>query len=133
MKRNELTDIFREAALTVGYAFYTGPIHRAGGEVRRYPAAWLEPFVMKTCDGRAEGCVTYRATLHLMAPATMVGNDSLWEGLEIDAIALKCGVEQDTRVCNVSAVTCTPASQTITAHGEVSVTLSCDVTMWYYL
>jgi hypothetical protein len=133
MKRDELTDIIRDAAIAMGYSFHTGATHRAGSEVRVYPAVWLEPPVMKSCDGRTEGSVTYRATLHLLALATTAGNESLWERLEVDAIALKCLLESDSRVSRVSAVSCTPASQTLTPHGEVSVTLTCDVTMWYYL
>jgi hypothetical protein len=133
MKRDELTDIFREAALAVGYSFYTGAIHRAASEIRTYPAAWLEPLVMKSCDRRTEGSVIYRATLHLMALPTAQGNEGLWEGLETDALTLKHTVEQDSRVSRVSTVSCIPASQTLTPHGEVSLTLTCEVTMWYYL
>jgi hypothetical protein len=133
MNREEFTEIFRETALAVGYEFHMGPTHRVGGEVRAYPAVWLEPLVMKSCEGRTEGSVTYRATLHLMTLPTMVGADSLWHGLEADAITIKCGVEQDSRVSEVSLVSCAPASQTLTAHGEISVTLTCNVTMWYYL
>lgn len=133
MKRDELTDIFREAALAVGYAFYTGPTHRAGGEVRTYPAAWLDPPIMRSCNGRAEGQVTYHVTLHLMVLATMVGNESQWEGLETDTMSLKRAVEQNVQVSKVSAVASAPTAGSLTAHGEVSVTLTCDVTMWYYL
>ncbi|MDR0907570.1 MAG: hypothetical protein LBM63_03035 [Rikenellaceae bacterium] len=133
MKRSELTEIFRETATAVGYAFHTGATHKAGGEVRAYPAVWLEPPVMKSCDGRNEGTVTYRATLHLVTLATMVGAESLREGLETDAMTLKRAVEQDARVSEVTAVACAPATQTLTAHGDVSMTLTCDVKMWYYL
>jgi hypothetical protein len=133
MNRNELTDITREAALAVGYSFYTGQTHRTNSEVRAYPAVWLEPLVMKARVGRNEGHITYRATLHFMALPTSQGNETVWEQLEADAIALCRAIEQDERVSAVSVVSCTPSKGTLTANGEVSIGIVCDVKMWYYL
>lgn len=116
-----------------GYAFHTGPAHRINGEVRVYPAAWLEPPVLSSSEGRTEGDITYRTTLHLMAlPATVEERESLWTALEADAIAVSRRLMADSRVCEVSKISCIPAAQSLTAHGEVSVTLACDVKMWYY-
>lgn len=133
MKREVLTDILREACVAAGYAFYTGPVHRAGGEVRAYPAAWLEPPVMKSSEGRGEGTLTYRITLHLMALPQAGGQDGMMAALETDALAVTGMAGGDDRVCGVSAVSCVPAAQTLTAHGEMSVELSCEAVMWYYL
>lgn len=134
MKKNELIGAFRQAAMASGYAFATGQPHRINGEVRVYPAAWLEPAVLKSAEGRTEGCVVYRAVMHLMELPSQAGQqESLQAALEADALAIVRSVGADENVCEVSAVSCTPGAQSLTAHGEVSVTLSCDVCMWFYV
>ncbi len=133
MKREELTEVLCAAASHAGYTFHTGAAHRMNGTIRVYPAAWLEPPVLKSSEGRREGDVTYRVSLHLMALPSSADRESLWTGLEEDALSIARAAASNPAVRQVSNISCTPAGQSLTAHGEVSVTLACDVTMWYYI
>lgn len=103
------------------------------GSVRVYPAAWLEPPLLKSAEGRTEGDLTYRVTLHMMALPSLSAGEALWSGLEEDALSVARAAAANPAVRRVSNVSCTPAGQSLTAHGEVSVTLQCDITMWYYI
>ncbi len=133
MKREELTDVLRTAAADAGYAFHTGAAHRMNGSVRIYPAAWLEPLVLKSAKGRTEGDLTYRVTLHMMALPASAEREALWTGLEEDALAIARAAASNPAVRQAANIACTPAEQSLTTHGEVSVTLACDITMWYYI
>ena len=133
MKREELTDLLSAAAIGAGYTFHTGAAHRMNGTLRVYPAAWLEPPVLKSAEGRTEGDLTYRVTLHMMALPSSAAKEALWTGLEEDALAVAKAAAANPAVRQVSGIGCTPGEQSLTAHGEVSVTLTCDITMWYYI
>lgn len=133
MKRDKLAGIVRRAASEREYAFYTGETHALGATVREYPAAWLAPPVVHSVSGRREGEVTYRMVLHLVALPTAAESESLWANLEADALQIAAKIAGDEAVCGVSGVSCTPARGSLTAHGEISVALRCDVTMWYYI
>lgn len=133
MKRGVLVRLVEDAVATAGYAFHTGEVHTAGGTVRRYPAAWLAPPVLKGLTGRGEGEQTWRVALHLMAlPEATTSAEEVWRGLEADAAAIARAIAVSNEVCSVGAVGGEPRRQSITAHGEASVTLTCDVTIWYY-
>ena len=132
MKREELVELIRGAAVAAGYAFHTGQEHRMGGAVRIWPAAWLAPPEVCSHTGRREGETVFRITLHLSAlPSEGTEVETLWQGLERDALRMTTFLAESTAVCAVSNVQCTPARQSLTPHGETSVALVCDVTMWY--
>ncbi len=133
MKRNRLTELVAEAAAVAGYAFHTGEEHLINGSVRVYPAAWLAPPVVKAHTGRSEGETTWRLALHLMTlPAGETLSEAVWRVIESDALAMVARLAESAEVCAVENVQCTPASRSLTVHGETSVALVCDVTMWYY-
>ena len=133
MKREELTGLVRTAAAGRGYAFHTGEEHEINGSVRVYPAAWLAPPAVVGHTGRREGETTFRVTLHLMAlPQRDAEAEILWQALEKDALSIAIQIAESHAVCSVTNVSCTPARQSLTAHGETSVALSCDVVMWFY-
>lgn len=132
MKRIQLTEALHRVSVASGYAFHTGPAHLLNGEVRLYPAVWLEPLMLASVHGRTEGDINYRITTHLMAlPGEADEREPLWAKLERDALELARNLAADSCVRDVTAVKCTPAVRSLTVHGEVSVTLSCDVTIWY--
>lgn len=132
MKRENLIELIRSTASAEGYAFHTGETHLAGGTVRVYPAAWLEPPVVVGHTGRTEGETTWRVTLHLMAlRAENIPSETLWDRLEADALATVRRLVDSQAVTSVDKTTCTPARKALTVHGETSVTLSLDVTTWY--
>jgi hypothetical protein len=134
MKREELIELVRAAAAGHGYAFHTGEEHTVGGSVRVYPAAWLAPPAVVEHTGRREGETTFRTTLHLMAiPRGDAETETLWQGLERDALSMATLIAESPAVCSVANIRCTPARQSLTPHGETSVALSCDITIWYHL
>lgn len=152
MKREELIRLVGAAATALGYTFHTGEGHLAGGTVRSYPAVWLIPPVVGSHSGRREGETTMRLVLHLMAlpfaapaPGAATGTtpaattsgaaapETSWQILQRDALQIARSLAEDPAVCSVEGISCTPARQSLTSHGESSVTLTCDVTMWYYL
>jgi hypothetical protein len=133
MKREILTSLVAAAARTLGYTFRTGEDHTATATVREYPAAWLSPPVVADRTGRREGITTWRVALHLMAlPEAGTGIEGVWQALEADALAVARTLAEVGEVCSVAKVECAPHRQGLTAHGEASVTLSCDVSLWYY-
>jgi hypothetical protein len=133
MKREELIRLIRAAATEQGYAFHTGEEHLIGGSVRVYPAAWLAPPDIRDHTGRREGETTFRIVLHLMTlPTGGAEAETVWQTLEKDALSVATALASSPAVCSVSDIRCTPARQSLTAHGEISVALSCDVTIWYF-
>lgn len=171
------------AATAAGYAFHTGLPHRINSTVRTYPAAWLEPPVLRSVAGRTEGSVTYRTVIRLMAlpgsppyvptpaperssPATGLDDtrlsdaestrtqaagspfssaakgstpqqaaatkETLWAQLETAALGMARAVAADPAVQQIENISCIPAEGSLTAHGEISATLTCDITLWYY-
>ncbi len=145
MKREELIGLLATAATARGYAFHTGEMHLAGGTVRIYPAAWLAPAAVRSHTGRREGETTFRVTLHLMAmPAgetsssagtspESAATEPVWQRLEGDALGIASEIASSPAVCSVENVRCDPARQSLTVHGETSIALTLDVTMWYHL
>lgn len=159
MKRDTLTGLIARAALDRGYSFFMGEEHEFSGAAREFPAAWLVPPSVVAVTGREEGEITYRVVLHLAAlggaddcgasggsdgtdesgsgVAGIVGESGyeiggLWAGLERDARRIVVALASDAEVTAVTGVSCTPARQSLSVHGEESVALKCDVKMSYY-
>ncbi len=130
MKRRLLTQIVSSAAAGCGYAFHTGEEHLIPSSVRTWPAAWLTPPTVHNHTGREEGETTFAVNIHLMA---LPGGDTetVWQAMEADALAIATAVARSEAVLAVTDIRCTPQKQSLTPHGESSVTLSCRVTMWY--
>lgn len=135
MKRELLTSIVAQAASDAGYAFHTGEMQTLASTVRQYPAAWLAPPTVKKSTGRTEGEITYRLALHLMTlPAAAPSGASAaepWSAMERDALLIAADVALSSEVCSIASVACAPARQSLTPHGENSMTLELDVTLWY--
>jgi hypothetical protein len=132
MKRKQLIALVEEAAVAQGYAFHTGEERTINSTVRVYPAVWLVPPALRAHTGRAEGETTWRLTLHLMTlPAGGVQPESLWRGLESDALEIAGTLALSPAVCAVGGVQCAPGRGSLTVHGETSVTLTLDVTLWF--
>ncbi len=133
MKREKLLEIVSSAVAAESYAFHTGELQNLSGTVRLYPAVWLAPPVVKKSTGRNEGELTYRLSLHAMKLPTEAGlATEIWSALERDALSIAAEIASRPEVCSISGVSCTPASQSLTPHGEVSVELVCEVTLWYH-
>ncbi len=133
MKREKLLEIVSNVATAESYAFHTGEMQNLSGEVRMYPAVWLAPPTLKKSTGRKEGELTYRVALHVMTLPSSRDEQTPWEMLERDALNFATEIALKPEVCAIANLSCTPAKQSLTPHGEQSVVLECDVTMWYYI
>ena len=134
MKREKLVEIVDAAVRAEGYAFYSGEAQGLNGTVRVWPAAWLTPPVVKSCTGRAEGEAVYRIVLHLMVlPSSSPEHKTVWERLERDALTIAGSIACCPEVCAVGGISVTPARGSLTVNSEVSVALTADITMWYYI
>lgn len=132
MNRNQLIQLIESVATAQGYNFHTGEEHTINGSVRVYPAVWLAPPVVRSRTGRTEGETTWRLTLHLMTlPTGGTHTETTWQALESDALEMAGSLALSSRVCSVGNIGCTPKRQSLTAHGETSVTLTLDLTLWY--
>ena len=70
MLRNQLSAAVESAAQELGYGFRQGFEYRMGEVPIRFPAVWLVPPHVVRVEGREEGEIVYRATLHLMTADT---------------------------------------------------------------
>lgn len=132
MKRKQLTEAFRTAANEAGFGFNTGPAYLMNSEIRVYPAVWMEPPVLKSIVGRSEGDEIYRATLHFMTiPSAGECRETIWDELQADALGAVAAAANMNDVREISGIVCTPREKSLTAHGELSVTLECDARMWF--
>lgn len=122
-----LAQIIEALAVRRGYAFYSGEDHTAGAVVRVYPAVWLSPPTVEGRSGRSEGTTTYGVTLHLMT----LEPDS-FASLQFHALALASEAAQSEQVLAIEDVKAQSAIQSLTAHGESSVTLTFRATLWFY-
>ncbi len=132
MKRDRLAELVAQAATDAGYTFHTGQEHLINSSVRLYPAAWLIPPQVRSHTGRGEGETSWRLMLHLMTLPTLGAiAETVWRTLERDALELVASVAMSPEVCAIENVSCTPAERSLTLHGEISLVLTCDITMWY--
>jgi hypothetical protein len=132
MTRERLIELIHAAVAAAGFAFHTGEQHLIGGTVRVYPAVWLTPPELRAHTGRREGETTWRVALHMMAlPSSAIPSETMWQRLEAVALSVATTLADSPAVCSVQGVKCTPADRSLTTHGDTSVTLTCDVTLWY--
>jgi hypothetical protein len=131
MKRERLTQIVEQAANACGYSFHSGEAHKINSALRKMPAAWLMPPVVKSKTGRTECEVKYHIVMHLMAGGSGAGD--AWGGLERDAAKICSLMAAEVDVCSIANISFSPDCGSLSAHGEVSVTVEADVTVWYYL
>lgn len=132
MKRNQLIRIVSDAAAVHGYEPHCGEPEKIGSTVRNYPAAWLaEPAVVAT-TGRNEGIITYAVTLHLMG---LYGSVTA-EKLEADAISVAASICDNPEIFHKSGsrgLSISSARSSLTAHDEISATISGEISMGFYL
>jgi hypothetical protein len=134
MKRDRLAALVEEAAEAGGYKSLTGEEHLVASTVRVWPAAWLVPPRVSAHTGRREGETTFALTIHLMTlPAGNTPSEVIWRTLETDALEIATSLAASPEVCAVENIRCTPARQSLTPHGETSLAMQADVTMWYYI
>jgi hypothetical protein len=132
MKIDRLIEIVRAAVTDRGYDFHCGAGENIGSVVRKYPAAWLVTPVTGAVHGRTEGTVVYSLKLHLMGlPASFS-----FEQLESDAVAIAQSILSASEILSTSGsrgLSILPARGSLTSHDELSMTLTGDISMWFYL
>lgn len=130
MTRKTLAQAIKEAALKLGYCFYSGFDYRMNETIVAYPAAWLSPPAIVAVTGRSEGRIRYRIALKLMKPAKKSSEeqkDEIWGQLERDALEMCRAMAGRKGIAAVEIAECAPAEFTMTNHGELSMALKFDV------
>ncbi|MDR2885838.1 MAG: hypothetical protein LBU95_03535 [Rikenellaceae bacterium] len=147
MTRKLLAQALQQTAHKLGYAFYSEFDHRMGETIIAYPTLWLSPPRIVAVEGRREGRIRYRITMHLMKLAQQAraagdgldfggqvagpdgAREQLWCALEAGAIEVCRGLADSRHVAAATLMDCAPAEFSLTNHGEVSICLKMDVDM----
>lgn len=126
MTRKKLIAAFKEIAKESGFEFHTGFGYRISHEIKKFPAAWLYPPKLVKTEGRQEGLKYYDAKIVLLSLPSP--QDDL-EKLERAAtrMCLMLGANEDVRA--VTDAEYTPAECSLTAAGDVGITLAIKVRM----
>lgn len=132
MTRKKLTEAVRNAALAVGFDFQTGFDYRIAPEIKKLPTAWLHPPTLKKKEGRNEGFVVYLVKIDLIddyANADANQKEIKWNALEKNANQICTHIAKDDNIQTLTDVTLSPAELSLTAKGEISLSLSFNVRM----
>lgn len=129
MFRHLLASLIRPDAERCGYTFFQGPARGIASRASRFPVLWLEPPVLTSLEGRSEGTVTYRVTMHLLS----LGNrgrpaEALWEEMEDDAVLLFRTLADTPRVLGAAHLRCTASADALTHRGDIALTAVFDLT-----
>lgn len=130
MTRKLLTASLREAAVKLGYCFYSGFDYRMNETIIAYPAVWLLPPRVVGVEGLGEGRICYSLELQLMTLAgksTPEEKEEAWGNLEWDAVELYRQVARSAGVLSATVLECAPGEFSMTNHGELSVSLKMEV------
>lgn len=132
MTRKKLITAFKEIAQESGFDFHTGFEYRIAHEVRQFPAAWLYPLKLVKTEGRQEGIKYYDAKIVLLAlPPSQdeLASQNELERLERAASKMCLMLGANECVRTITDTEYTPAEFSLTAAGEVSISLEMKVQM----
>lgn len=131
MARKKLITAIKEIVKESGFEFYTGFEYRIAHEVKLFPAVWLYPPKLVKTEGRQEGIKYYDVKIALLAlPTTPSIQDEL-ERLERVATRMCLMLGANDHVYAVTDVEYKPAEFSLTAAGEVSISLEMKVRMTF--
>lgn len=134
MTRESLQTSIKEIVEEFGYTFYTGSDGQIAQQVSTLPFAWLAPLSIEGVEGHRDCRVYYRVRVRLVKPAAFDSHNeqqTLWQSMECDALALYHTLADDERIESVGNFCCTPSAQSITRCGDRSVTAEMEVKMFY--
>lgn len=133
MNRAQLECALRALSSSLGYHFYLLPADRIA-EVKRFPAAVLEPPTVASVEGRGHGRISYNFTLHLLGLAAKLSTEeqcALSEKMESDLLDICSSLSEDEQVIVVDGVGITPREYAFTTHGEISQTARAKAVLYF--
>ena len=133
MNRAQLKCALRALSSSLGYSFYQLPANRLA-EVKKFPAAILEPPTVASVEGRGHGRISYNVTLHLLGLAAKLDTEQrceLSEKMESDLLAICSALSENERVIVVDDLGITPREYAFTTHGEISQTARAKVVLYF--
>lgn len=134
MLRNQLSAAVESAAQELGYGFRQGFEYRMGEVPVRFPAVWLVPPRVTRVEGREEGEIVYRATLHLIRLDRRYdeqAKERQWAEMERDALAMIGRIGKQQGVFCTGNIALTPAEFSLTRQGELSMKAEFDARMYF--
>lgn len=130
MTRKLLIEAVEEACRECGFAFTTGFGYRLASQVGQLPAAWLETPKLEKTEGRAEGVKHYTLKINLLDRCqghAASEKEACWGMLEEKASRILQLIGEAQCVRAVGVAEFTPAEFSLTAGGELSLTMSFGV------
>ena len=132
--RNQLSAAVESAAQELGYGFRQGFEYRMGEVPIRFPAVWLVPPHVVRVEGREEGEIVYRATLHLMRLDRRYdeqAKERQWAEMERDALAMIGRIGKLQGIFCTGNIALTPAEFSLTRQGELSMKAEFDARLYF--
>ena len=134
MLRNQLSAAVESAAQELGYGFRQGFEYRMGEVPIRFPAVWLVPPHVVRVEGREEGEIVYRATLHLMRLDRRYDEDAKdrqWAEMDRGALAMIGRIGKLQGIFCTGNIALTPAEFSLTRQGELSMKAEFDARLYF--
>ena len=134
MKRSELVSIIAPAVRQCGYSLWQGPWAVAVKMINGFPAAWLAAPTLKSVEGRSRGVMCYKVNMKLMRlSGSMLPEQCapIMDELQQDAMSIIDILREQDKVCDITAVKCTPMTEPQTPSREVSLTLEMDIHAYF--
>ena len=134
MTRAILEAAVQGAASAKRYLFRSVPPEYASALVNHYPVAYLVPIRFLNIEGSTRGKITYEVTLHLIHHAAKLSAEqrlSLMYTIEDNALDIFEAISRHEAVVAVEDLQIRPASRPITAHGEVAMSATARVTLFF--
>ena len=122
MNRTQLESALRDLSQSYGYTYYLLPADRIA-EVRKFPAAVLEPLTVARVDGRGHGRISYNVNLHVLSLEAMGSaqkQSKIMGAMEHDLLGIFADLSETEQVIAVEELGITPAEGAHTIHGEIS-------------
>ena len=133
MNRAQLECALRDLSQSHGYSFELMPAHRMT-EVSNFPVVVLEPLTVARIDGREQGRISYKVTLHILSLAAKLSareRSEIQEKMESDLLDIFVQLSDSERVIAVEELSLTPREFAFTTHGEISQTAQTNVVTFF--
>ena len=132
MTRKLLIEAVEEAAEKCDCSFHTGFEYRIAAQLKKLPAVWMAPPVLTVSRGRREGVKHYAVALKLISSCALneqAAKERQWAQLEDTAARICLLVGENVDVRCVTGEEYSPAEFSLTASGELSLSVNFNVQM----
>lgn len=135
MTANILIEAITDAVSASGYTTQCGDSYRIVTDVKSLPMVWLITPELRGVEGRDEGVAYYKTEFKILERLSVYSAaDKLTKLAQMEQAARKICVllTKDERVKDVSGIKYTVEEFSLTNKGEMSLTVSCEVTVPFY-